>query len=356
MANLREANARLAGVEPYDPKYLPAQVMVSANETTVDAPDEVRRAVAARVGQMPFNRYPDPLANDLRDAIALWHGVSRENVICGNGGDELLFDLAYAWGGEGNALLNVPPTFSVYAANAHLTGTKVVEVPRRADFSLDEEAIVERAGRGDVGMVVITSPNNPTGDIAPLGFVERLLNATDALVLLDEAYIEFADEGASSLPLFAAHENLAILHTFSKAYRLAGVRMGYLLAHERVVCELTKVRQPYSVDAVSQAIALEVVKHREAFEEGIARTRAERDRLAQALAALPSTDVHPSQANFLCVRFEADAGALWEGLYERGILVRDFSANPATRNCLRISVGTPEENDAVIAALESLLS
>ncbi|WP_283170882.1 histidinol-phosphate transaminase [Curtanaerobium respiraculi] len=351
---LRSSNPLLAGVEPYDPKYLPADVMVSANEMTFDVPAAVRAAVVDRLADLAFNRYPDPLANELRDSIAQWYGLARDNVICGNGGDELLFNLALAWGGAGNSLINVPPTFSVYAANAHLTGTTVVDVPRRTDFTLDEDAIVERASKGDVGTVIITSPNNPTGDLASREFVERLLNATDALVLLDEAYIEFAPEGSSCLPLLAKHENLVILHTFSKAFRLAGVRLGYLLCSPRVASELTKVRQPYSVDAVSQAIALEVVKNRAAFAEGIQMVKAERERLAAGLAELPGVTVYPSFANFLCVRFDRDAGKLWQDLYDRGILVRDFSANPATRNCLRISVGTPEENDKVLNAIKEL--
>lgn len=356
MAKLRASNSLLRGVEPYDPKYLPAQVGLNANETTFDVPAEVRRDVEEAIARVAFNRYPDPMANELRDAIAQWHGVTRDCVVCGNGGDELLFNLALAWGGEGNALLNVPPTFSVYAANARLTGTQTIDIPRRADFSIDEEAVIERASRGDVGMVVITSPNNPTGDLASLAFIERLLQATDALVLVDEAYMEFAPQGSSAAPLLASYDNLAILHTFSKAYRLAGARMGYLLASPAIVGELTKVRQPYSVDAVSQAIALQVVRHRDAFNEGIALVVAERQRLSEALAALPGITAYPSAANFLLVRFEQDAAEVWQRLYEQGVLVRDFSGNLLTSGCLRISVGTPEENDRLIAALQSILA
>lgn len=356
MAKLRASNSLLRGVEPYDPKYLPAQVGLNANETTFDVPADVRRAIEGEIARMAFNRYPDPMANELRQAIAEWHGVTRDQVICGNGGDELLFDLALAWGGEGNALLNVPPTFSVYAANARLTGTQVIDVPRLSDFSIDQDAVVARASQGDVGMVVITSPNNPTGDVAPLAFIERLLQATGALVLVDEAYMEFAPREASAAPLLAKYDNLVILHTFSKAYRLAGVRMGYLLASSAVVAELTKVRQPYSVDAVSQAIALQVVRHRAAFDEGIALVVAERARLAVELQALPGVTVYPSAANFLLVRFGQDASAVWERLYEQGVLVRDFSAGALTSGCLRISVGMPQENDRLIAALQAILA
>lgn len=356
MSSLR-ANPLIDGLEPYDPKYLPARVMISANENTTDVPAPVREAVLARLAALPFNRYPDPLANDLRDAVAGAWGLERGNVIMGNGGDELLFDLALAFGGEGNALLNLPPTFSVYENNARLTGTAIVSVPRRADFSIDEEAVIERASQGDVGLVIVTSPNNPTGTLAAREFIERLLSATRAVVLVDEAYSEFAAVGTSVVDLVPAHENLVVLRTFSKAYALAGVRMGYLLTSPAVVTELTKVRQPYSVDAVSQAIALEVVKHRDAFVPVIERIKAQRAVLADGINALPGAHAYPSEANFLLVKIDdaIDAGAVWQRLYDAGVLVRDFSRGPLTRNCLRVSVGTPEEDALFLSAFADAL-
>lgn len=351
------ANPLIESLEPYDPKYLPARVMISANENTTDVPAEVRAAVLARLADLPFNRYPDPLANDLRDAVARSWGLERGNVIMGNGGDELLFNLALAFGGEGNALLNVPPTFSVYENNAQLTGTAVVNVPRRPDFSIDEEAVIARASQGDIGLVIVTSPNNPTGTLAGRAFVERLLDATRAVVLVDEAYSEFAAPGASVVDMVPAHDNLVVLRTFSKAYALAGVRMGYLLTSPAVVSELTRVRQPYSVDAVSQAIALEVVKHREAFVPVIDRIKAQRTVLFEGINALPGATAYPSEANFLLVKIDdaIDAGAVWQRLFDAGVLVRDFSRGPLTRNCLRVSVGTPEENAVFLSAFADAL-
>ena len=332
MSSLR-VNPLLDGLEPYDPKYLPARVMISANENTTDVPVEVRAAVLARLADLPFNRYPDPLANDLRDALAHTWGLERGNVIMGNGGDELLFNLTLAFGGEGNALLNVPPTFSVYENNAQLTGTAVVNVPRRADFSIDEDAVIERASQGDVGLVIITSPNNPTGTLAGRAFVERLLDATRAVVLVDEAYSEFAAPGSSVADMVPAHDNLVVLRTFSKAYA------------------------PYSVDAVSQAIALEVVEHKEAFVPVIDRIKAQRAVLFEGINALPGATAYPSEANFLLVKIDdaIHAGAVWQRLFDAGVLVRDFSRGALTRNCLRVSVGTPEENAVFLSAFADAL-
>lgn len=352
MERVRSSQPALAGLVPYDPKYLPADVMISANENPSSVPIEVERAVLERLQGFSFNRYPDPLANDLRDAIAEANGVSRANVLVGNGGDELLFNLALAWGGPGRTFLNVPPTFSVYAANAALTGTAVVDVPRKADFSIDEEAVLARLAQGDVDFAIITSPNNPTGDVAREEFLLKALDTADALILVDEAYCEFA--GATMASHLREHKNLAILRTFSKAYALAGVRLGYLLAHEDVISEFLKVRQPYSVDAVSQVIGRTVVENRALFEPGIAGIVAERDRMLDTLRSWADVEAFDSRANYILVRME-DAGAVWQALYDRGVLVRDFSRSARLEGCLRITVGTKAENARLLETLRAVL-
>ena len=253
MNSVRASAPQLADITPYDPKYLPARAYLSANENPCDVETEVRNEIKREINKVAFNRYPDPLANELRDMIAEANGLDRDCVLVGNGGDELLFDLALAWGGPGRKFLNMPPTFSVYQNNAELTNTEVVDIPRRADYTIDEEAVLSRVARGDIDYVIVTSPNNPTGDLADERFILRLLDATDALVMVDEAYFEFSR--GTVRPYLAQHKNLVILRTFSKAFSLAGVRVGYLLGNPEVIREFLKVRQPYSVDAVSQAIA-----------------------------------------------------------------------------------------------------
>ena len=341
---------QLCGLEPYDPKYLPAKALLSANESPYDIPAALREEIATAVSAVPFNRYPDPLANELRDMIAQENGLTRNQVLVGNGGDELLFNVALAYGCAGRKMINITPTFSVYELNARLNNTEVVEIPRNANLSLNEEAVLARVAQGDISYVVITSPNNPTGSVASHDFIEQLLNATNALVLVDEAYGEFCPQ-ATCLDLLGAHENLLILHTFSKAFSLAGIRIGYFLGSEQVIREFIKFRQPYSVDAVSQAIAKVVYAHRGEFLQN-ARTLAQAARdLAFKLGEVPGVQaVYPTDANFVLFKVP-QAGKVWQRLYDQGVLVRDFSRCAGIEDCLRVTAGTPEENEQFLDAL-----
>ena len=344
---------QLDGLEPYDPKYLPAKALISANESPYDISEDIRAEIAQAIARVPFNRYPDPLANELRDMIAQANGLSRDQVLLGNGGDELLYDLALAYGCKGRKMINVVPAFSVYALNARLTDTEVVEIPRKADMSIDEEAVLARVAQGDISYVVITSPNNPTGGAASHQFIERLLNATDALVMVDEAYGEFAEQ--SCLDLLKDHENLLILHTFSKAFSLAGVRLGYYLGSEAVIREFIKFRQPYSVDSVSQAIGKVVYSHRAEFMETARELAAAAKQLAAALKEMPQVEeVYHTDSNFVLFKVPR-AGLVWQMLYDQGVLVRDFSRGAGTTDCLRVTAGSPEENQLFLSALENAL-
>lgn len=353
MQTVRKSQDNLDGIVPYDPKYLPATQYLSANENPANVPEEVQIEIRKALKGFPFNRYPDPLANELRDMIAEANGLSRDCVLVGNGGDELLFNLALAWGGPGRKFLNVPPTFSVYEANANLTGTTVVNVPRKENFDIDEEAVLARMAEGDIDFAVITSPNNPTGKMASETFLAKLLDASDALIMVDEAYFEFSR--FSMRPYLNQHENLLILRTFSKAFSLAGVRLGYILANPSVIREFIKVRQPYSVDALSQAIGAAVYKNRALFVPGINQIIEERGILIERLRSLPGVEVFDSDSNYILFRLEG-ADEVWQQLYDRGVLIRDFSHSVRLENCLRVTVGSPEENLAFFAILSDILS
>ncbi len=353
MHSVRASQPNLEGITPYDPKYLPAKIYLSANENPSNVPEEVQLEIRKALKSFSFNRYPDPLANELRDLIAEANGLSRENVLLGNGGDELLFNLALCWGGPGRKFLNVPPTFSVYEANARLTGTEVVNIPRKENFDIDEEAVLARMAEGDIDFAVITSPNNPTGKIASETFLKKLLDSSDALVMVDEAYFEFSR--FSMRPYLDQYENLIILRTFSKAFSLAGVRMGYVLANPGVIREFLKVRQPYSVDSVSQAIATAVFKNRSLFVPGINQIIEQRGVLIEELNKLPGVTAYDSDSNYVLFRVNG-ADEVWEQLYSRGVLVRDFSHAQYLENCLRVSVGSPDENKEFLAVLAQVLN
>ncbi|MEE1372221.1 MAG: histidinol-phosphate transaminase [Parolsenella sp.] len=345
----------LRTLEPYDPNFTPTRVNLSANENTYDVPAPARALVDEAFATTPTNRYPDPMSNDLRDELAAWHGVSRENVIVGNGGDELLYNFLLAFGGPGRTLVNVPPTFSEYAFFASLTQTGVRDVWR------DPETFLPRADElvaaaGEASLVILTSPNNPTGDVAALELVARVCDACPGLVMVDEAYGEFAEPGTSAEALLAEHDNLLVLHTLSKAFALAGARCGYVIAAPDVIAALAAVRQIYSVNVLTQAAALAAVRARAEFDPTVEKIVSERSRLYESLARVEGVRVWPSEGNFILARM-AGASRVRERLRdERSILVRDFSYAPGLADCLRITVGTPEENDAVIEALSEIVS
>ncbi len=351
---VRDPREELAGLIPYDAKDVRVDVMLASNENPANLPAEVLDKIAARVKEFPFNRYPDPLANGLRTLIAEANGLERGNVLIGNGGDELIFDLLLAWGGPGRKMLDFPPTFTMYGIDAEVTGTARVVQPRDEEFNIDAQALLSRLGDGDVDVVMISHPNNPTGTLTPETLLIDVLNATDALVLVDEAYFEFSRH--TMRPHMSRHPNLVILRTFSKAFSLAGMRVGYLLGHEDVVRELTKVRQPYSVDSFSQMVASVVFRERQVFEAGVQEIVRNRDTLMHGLREMTGVIPFPSEANFILFRVD-HAPAVWRDLlHNHSILVRDFSRTPGLEDCLRVTVGTAEQNERFLKAMDEILT
>lgn len=354
MNGFRDPRPELEGLVPYDAKEVHAEVNLSANEHPHNLPAEVVSRLAANLSEFRFNRYPDPTATELRKLIAEANGLEPDNVLVGNGGDELIFDIMLSWGGPGRRVLDCPPTFAMYGIDAASTGTEVVRVPRSVDFNVDGQAILDRVAEGDIDIVMLANPNNPTGNLIDEGFLIDLLNATDALVLVDEAYFEFSRH--TMRPHMARHSNLVLLRTFSKAFSLAGLRVGYLLGHTDVVRELMKVRQPYSVNAFSQWVAAQAFRERVVFEQSISEIMRGRDQLAHGLGLLHGVEVFPTEANFVLFRVE-HASAVWRDLlHNHSVLVRDFSRTPGLEDCIRVTVGTPEENQRFLDAMDEILA
>lgn len=354
MDRFRPSRPELDSLVPYDAKDMRVDVALASNENPTNLPSEILAKLASRLPDFNFNRYPDPTAHDLRKLIADANGLEPENVLIGNGGDELIFDLLLAWGGPGRKLLDMPPTFSMYAIDAQTTGTEIVRVPRRADFTVDREAVLERVAQGDIDIVIVSNPNNPTGDLTDEAFLIELIESTDAIVMVDEAYFEFSRH--TMRPHMMRHKNLVLLRTFSKAFSLAGLRVGYLLGDPEVVSEFMKVRQPYSVDAFSQWVAATVFRERMIFETQISEIMRGRDQLMHGLSMLHGVEVFPSEANFVLFRVE-HASALWRDLlHNHSVLIRDFSRSPGLENCLRVTVGTAEENEKFLAAMDEELT
>lgn len=355
MKHVRPPRAALADLVGYEAADVRADVVLSANENPHNLPGELLDRLADRVrGDIQFNRYPDPLSGHLRSLIAEANGLEAGNVLMGNGGDEIILDLLLAWGGAGRTIANMPPTFAMYGIDARITGTDLVEIPRMADFQVDADALLAEAGSGRADIIVISNPNNPTGTMTPEQLLIDVLNATDALVLVDEAYFEFSR--TTMRPHMSRHANLAILRTFSKAFSFAGLRAGYLLAHEDVISELTKVRQPYSVNRFTQVAAALAFRDRMVFEAGVRDTMRTRDRLVHGLGAIPDIEVFPSEANFVLFRVE-HASAVWRDLlHDHSVLVRDFSRTPGLADCLRVTVGTDDEIDRFLGAMDEIMA
>ncbi|MRS11710.1 MAG: histidinol-phosphate transaminase [Actinobacteria bacterium] len=355
MKKLRPPRPELENIAAYDAKDVRADVRLSANENPHNLPGEILDKLADRVrGDIDFNRYPDPMSTHLRTLIAEANGLEPSNVLVGNGGDELILDIVLGWGGPGRVLVDMPPTFSMYGIDARMTGTNVIEVPRLADFSVDGELLMDVVRERDPDIIVVSNPNNPTGTMVPETLLIDLLKATDALVLVDEAYFEFSRQ--TMRPHMERHHNLVILRTFSKAFSLAGLRAGYLLAHEDVVRELTKVRQPYSVNRFTQAAAALTFRERMVFEAGIREAMRNRDRLLHGLSAITGVEVFPSEANFVLFRV-AHASAVWRDLlHDHSVLVRDFSRTPGLEDCLRVTVGSDEEIERFLKAMDEIMA
>ena len=355
MRDIRELmRPSAAALEPYDPKFTPVSINLSANENSYGMPVYVYDKAMRALEGVKANRYPDPLAPKLRGRLASLYGLESDQVIVGNGGDELIFNLFLAFGGGGAKVVDCPPTFSIYRLYAELCECTVADVPRDPEtFAVDGDALLAEAA--DARITIVTTPNNPTGTLTSLAFIEELCAATDGLVLADEAYMEFAGAPSAAM-LLDRCPNLVVLRTLSKAFALAGGRIGYVLAAPAIIDALAAVRQPYSVNSFSQAVAETVVRDGARFAPTIAEICENRGILASELAKLDRLTVWPSSANFLLVRVP-HAHRVWELLRdEHSILVRDFSATPGLEDCLRITVGRPEECTAVVEAFIDILS
>ncbi len=327
-----------------------AIIKLDANENLYGILPAVHEALA----QMPFpNVYPDPGSQDLRQALSDYHSTPVENILAGAGADELIDLILRLTIDPGDTILNFPPTFGMYSFDGELNAARVIQVPRRADFSLDLPSIEAAILRERPKVIFIASPNNPDGSLLASVDLERLL-ALPALVVLDEAYVEFAPAGSSRLAEVPRRTNLIVLRTFSKWAGLAGLRVGFGAFPTALLPHLWKIKQPYNVSVAASSAAIVSLQHSRELNEIGQRMIAERERLYQALKTVDFLQPYSSNANFiLCRVIGRDAAALKQSLAQTGILVRYFN-KPGLHDCLRISVGKPEHTDALLLALKKL--
>ena len=345
----------LRGLTPYGAPQLDVPVRLNVNENPYPPSAAVAADVAKAVAEVTgtLNRYPDREFTELREALAgyLGHQVTPEQVWAANGSNEVMLHLLQAFGGPGRTAVSFAPTYSMYPEYARDTGTRWVEGSRESDFALDPDRARELVLRERPSVVLLPSPNNPTGTSLPLDVVRALCEAAgDGLVVVDEAYAEFRRAGTpSALELLPTFRNLVVTRTMSKAFAFAGARLGYLAAAP-VVCDgIRVVRLPYHLSAVTQAAALAALRHADELLARVDDLRAERDATAAWLAGR-GLDVAESDANFVLFGRYADRHAVWQGLLDRGVLIREVGPS----GWLRVSVGTPAEMAAFRDALTAL--
>lgn len=351
----------LRGQSPYGAPQLDVPVRLNTNENPYPLPEPLVARIAERVAEAArhLNRYPDRDAVELRDRLAAYltdttgHAVTGAQVWAANGSNEVLQQLLQTFGGPGRSALGFEPSYSMHALISRGTGTRWISGPRRDDFTIDVAAAERAVAEHRPDVVFICSPNNPTGTAVSAETVLALHDAAQAvrptMVVVDEAYVEFSHH-ASLLPLIDGRPHLVISRTMSKAFGAAGLRLGYLAADPAVVDAVQLVRLPYHLSAVTQATALACLEHTETLLGYVAQLKAERDRVVAALRA-EGVEVVDSDANFIQFGRFDDTHAVWQALLDRGVLVRDNGVP----GWLRVTAGTPAENDAFLGAVRTAL-
>ncbi|HTX63186.1 MAG TPA: histidinol-phosphate transaminase [Acidimicrobiales bacterium] len=375
---------QLVALGAYHSLQAEAEVRLNTNESPYAPPVAWQRALAEAVGEADFHRYPDRDATELRGAIAATHGVSPAEVFCANGSNEVLQCLLVAFGGPGRRALVFEPTYALHAHIAGLTGMDLVTEPRGGDLRVDParwRAALERVGPD---VVFVCSPNNPTGRLEDPALVAAMVDAAPGLVVVDEAYGQFSSwsalalrgasppgattpsSGASasgdaatprhdSTPGASSSAGLVVVRTFSKTWAMAGARLGYLVADPEVVDGCRSAALPYHLSVQTQLAGLLALRYADDMDERVAMVTGARGQLTRGLAAL-DVDTWPSDANFVLFRpRRRDARDVWAALLADGVLVRDFSSRAGLEGCLRVTVGTPKENERFLEALAGAL-
>jgi histidinol-phosphate aminotransferase len=345
----------LVGTEPYGAPQLDVPVALNTNENSYPVPQPVADAIVAAVAQAVagLNRYPDREAVELRGDLAryLGHGLSTEQLWAANGSNEVLQQLLQAFGGPGRTALGFTPAYSMHPILANGTGTRWLDGRRGEDFGVTAEDAAKQVAEHVPDVVFLCSPNNPTGTALGLDVLDAVLDVAPGMVVVDEAYAEFARPGTpSALTRLPGRPRLVVTRTMSKAFALAGARLGYLAADPAVVDALRLVRLPYHLSALTQAAARAALAHTGALLATVEAIKVQRDRIVAALTGRGLTVV-PSDANFVLFGGLGDHRVVWRGLLERGVLIRDVGLP----GWLRVTAGTPEETGAFLDALGSVL-
>ena len=353
LALIKQAVVQQAGYVLVSP---PARRKLNQNESPFDFPDALKQEVLEHAAREPWQRYPEFAPDDLVESLARHYRWVPEGILVGNGSNELIQATLAVTLGSGDVVVAPSPTFSLYRLLTGVFGGQYLPVPLGEEYRFDVDRLIHAARRERAKVVVVNTPNNPTGTAIPAGGIQRLLAETDALIVCDEAYQDFG--GPSAIPLLSQSSRLVVLRTFSKALGLAGLRFGLALSHPLVARQIAKGKLPYNVNLITLAAARVALRHSDALRAHTREVVQVRDRFSEQLDRIPGLTAYPSAANFILVRsLRVPARELFRRLYEEyGILVRDVSSGPELTDCLRISIGTAADMEAVAAALQEIVN
>lgn len=345
----------LKELKPYDPHELPYKVKLNANENPYGLPEEIIEEILSKAKNLEYSRYPNANSVKLSETVSSFWGLNRDNIVIGNGSDELIDYLIKAFSEKGRRIITTAPSFAMYKIYSIINGSIFVQIPLgQSNFSLNEDKILEEAKKEDSSIIFIAYPNAPTGNYFAEDKIIKIIEESGCLVVVDEAYYEFGKK--TFVPLISRYDNLVILRTFSKAYSIASLRVGYLLSNFEIINEIRKVKSPFNVNSFSQLAAQVVFENKEILKNDIKKIIEEREKLTNRINELSPFKAHPSQTNFVLVEVgsKENSDLVYNNLLKQGILVQTISdpAFSTSRYFLRITVGNEEENDILIKGLE----
>ncbi len=331
-----------------------AEVKLNQNENPYDFPDDLKEETFRRFRNRSWSRYPDFVPDSLRLRVAEFAGWQKDGVLVGNGSNELLQSALTVLIKSRTRVAIPAPTFTVYRLIAKVLGARIVDIPLNPDLTYNVDGLISKSQESGAGILIVNSPNNPTGSVLKNEDLKRILEQFSGHVLLDEAYYEFW--GRTAIELLKDFPRLIITRTFSKAMGMAGLRVGYLLAHPDLATQISKAKLPYNVNQFSLTAAEVALENVGRFRPAIEAVLRERERLGRELSRMPGLKVYPTEANFFTIEVPVPPRLVFENLYGQGILIRDVSSYPMLSKCLRISVGTPDENNRLLSALHAALN
>lgn len=343
----------LENIPSYDGVEKNYRIKINANESTLNLPPLVEDRIFSRLSHVAFNRYPNEEYYSLVEQIAKNFSVNENQILLGNGSSEIIEKVFQVFGGENKKIIFPVPSFSMYKIYAKVAEAQSVIFNLDEKFNLNVDKFIEKIREEKVNLAVICNPNNPTGNVLSVKEIEKVLSSIDCTLLLDEAYIEF--HGKSAVNLVKKYKNLIVARTFSKAYGLAGARVGYMIADPKITKNVGKIFMPYHMNSLSLAVADIIFQMRDEFVPRIQITISERERMIKRLSEIKNLEIFPSQTNFILIRHEK-ADDLNKFLESLDIGVRFFVGNESLKNCLRISIGTRAENDEVFDAIKNFLN